>query len=309
MYFFTIFDYSDKITFMKFNKIIALFLFPALLIASSSCKKDKKDKEEEETPYKTEQAYTLADVSYGNDSQQKMDIYLPANRSASTTKVFVLIHGGGWHAGDKSDFASFFNTLKVYYPNHAIININYRLASVASPGYPKQINDIQAALEHIRLPKYELSSQYFLLGASAGGHLAMLYGYAFDPNHTVKGICNTVGPTDFRDPSYTENILFQYGLTSLVGPYTYAQNPDLYAEVSPAVHVSATSPKTISFFGDSDELIPSTQLGLLHNRLDSVGVYNEATLYAGEGHGGWNQANSADYFTKLANFVNTHFGY
>lgn len=300
---------GGKTNTMNIIKSIAFLLIPAFVFFSSCKKKDNTDDTDEDFFYKTEQAYTLSDVSYGSDSRHVMDIYLPANRSSSSTKVFVLIHGGGWSSGSKEDFSYFFDNLKLLYPNHAIININYRLGTVSSPGYPKQINDIQAALEHIQLPKYEVSREYFLVGSSAGGHLSLLYGYAFDPNHYVKGICNTVGPTDFTDPAYTDNILFQYGLVNLVGPYTYAQNPQLYEEVSPASHVSSTSPKTISFFGDSDELIPPSQLALLHDKLNAHGVYNEATLYAGEGHGGWSQENATDYAVKLVNFVNEHFNY
>lgn len=293
---------------MNLIKPIVFLLIPTIVLFSS-CKKDKKDKEDNEIVYKTTQSYTLSDISYGNDSRQVMDIYLPANRSASSTKTFVLIHGGGWSSGDKSDFNYFFNNMKLLYPDHAIININYRLGTASDPGYPKQINDIKSALEHIQMPKYDLAKEYFLVGGSAGGHLSLLYGYAHDPNHYVKGICNTVGPTDFTDPAYTDNALFQYALTSLIGPVTYTQNPDLYEEISPAKHVSATSPKTISFFGDQDPLIPPSQLPLLHDVLDAHGVYNESTLYAGEGHGGWNQTNANDYAIKLVNFVNQHFNY
>lgn len=78
-----------------------------------------------------------------------MDMYLPANRSSSKTKVFVMIHGGGWSAGDKADYSSTMDALKDHYPNHGIININYRLGTQDNPGYPKQIQDIQAALNEI----------------------------------------------------------------------------------------------------------------------------------------------------------------
>jgi acetyl esterase/lipase len=285
-------------------KRLALFLL-AILVIATACKKDKK--EETEEVYKTSQSYTLSDIAYGSNSEQDMDIYLPANRSTSSTKVFVLIHGGGWSAGDKADFDYMFTSLKTYYPNHAIININYRLGTSSSPGYPKQINDIQAALNHIQLAKYEVSTQYFLIGASAGGHLSLLYGYAFDANQYVKGICNVVGPTDFTDPSYTDNALYQYALTSFVGSETYTQNPQLHAEVSPALRVTTSSPKTISFYGDQDPLIPSTQMGRLHDELNAKGIINQATMYPGEGHGNWNQAHSNDYVTKLVNFINQYF--
>lgn len=275
------------------------------LITFTSCKKDKENIADGN--YKIEQAYSLSNISYGSDNQQKMDIYLPKNRNSSSTKVFVLVHGGGWNAGDKSDFISFVDNLKTLYPNHAIINLNYRLATLVSPGYPKQINDIKAALEHIKLPKYNVSNQFFMIGGSAGAHLSLMYGYKYDPTSEVKGICNWVGPVDFTDPAYTEDPVFEYGLSYLVGPYTYTQNPSLHAEVSPALAVSSTSPKTISFYGDSDVLIPSSQMNRLHNELDAKGVYNEKTMYQGEGHGGWNQANSTDFVLKLANFINQHF--
>ena len=85
---------------MKFFHPIAI-LFIAASFVFSACKKDKEKEEETEVVYKTEQSYVLADISYGSEAGQDMDIYLPANRSAST-KVFVLVHGGGWHAGDKA---------------------------------------------------------------------------------------------------------------------------------------------------------------------------------------------------------------
>jgi|SRR5690606_2515848 len=276
-----------------------------LVLLLVSCKKDKKTKSDE--TYDVTKAYNLTNVSYGDNPNQVADIYLPANRNSNTTKVFVLVHGGGWSGGNKSDMVGFYNNLKNLYPDHAIINIGYRLGTANSPGYPKQINDIKAALEMIQKSKYNLSKQYFMIGGSAGAHLSMLYGYAFDPNGYVKGICNYVGPSDLTDPAYTDNQAYSFILSNLVGNVSYAQNPDLYAEVSPATHVKSTSPKTISFYGDTDPLIPNSQMTRLHDKLDAFGVLNESTMYPGEGHGNWNQTNALDFATKLTNFINTHF--
>ena len=78
------------------NRIAALvFLFT---IAFSSCNKGV-DVVKESVP-----ALNIKDVAYGSDAAQKMDIYLPAGRIATTTKVLVFIHGGSWSSGDKSDF-------------------------------------------------------------------------------------------------------------------------------------------------------------------------------------------------------------
>jgi acetyl esterase/lipase len=284
-----------------FYKKLVTPLVCLLILFSAACKKKNPDPE---PSYETGQEYNLQNISYGTDNQQKMDVYLPANRSSST-KVFVLIHGGGWSGGDKADFTSLFNSLKTYYPNHAIININYRLATQASPAYPKQIDDIQAALTEISLPKYSVSSQFFLFGASAGGHLSLLYAYGFDPNHTVKGICNTVGPSDLTDPNYLNNPVYASVYPILISGGT--QNQAGIAAVSPALRVTAASPPTISFYGDSDPLVPSTQMARLHDALTANGVYNQATMYQGAGHGNWNTQQSNDCIAKILLFVNTYF--
>ena len=129
------------------KKTLCAFL---LLLAITSCKKEETP--DSDVHYDAAQAYDLSNIAYGDDAKQKMDVYLPANRDSISTKVFVLIHGGGWSAGDKADYTSTMASFKTYYPDHAIININYRLGTVASPGYPKQIQDISAALAEIQRP-------------------------------------------------------------------------------------------------------------------------------------------------------------
>lgn len=163
-------------------------------------------------------------------------MYLPTNRSSSKTKVFVMIHGGGWSAGDKADYSSTMDALKDHYPNHAIININYRLGTQDNPGYPKQIQDIQAALNEISKGKYNLSQQYLLFGGSAGAHLSMLYAYAFDHDHRVKGVINTVGPADLTDPSLTNNLILMGVVGGFLGKAIYdyqAIRPCLKRQVRP----------------------------------------------------------------------------
>jgi acetyl esterase/lipase len=289
-----------QLTFNSFKTLFTPVIF-GLLIVFSACKKKNPDAD---TNYDAAQAYNLQNISYGTDNQQKMDIHLPANRNSST-KVFVLIHGGGWSGGDKADFTSLMNSLKTYYPSHAIININYRLATQSSPAYPKQIDDIQAALNEISLPKYNVSSEFFLFGASAGGHLSLLYSYGFDPNHHVKGICNTVGPSDLTDPNYLNNPLYASVYPTLISGGT--QNQAGIEAVSPALRVTTASPPTISFYGELDPLVPTSQMSRLHDALTANSVYNQATMYQGAGHGNWNTQQSNDCIAKTLLFVNTYF--
>lgn len=278
---------------------IALFILFVLFFATSCSKQEEY--------YDPLLSYELENIAYGDHPQQVMDIYLPANRNADNTKVFVLIHGGGWGAGDKADYTYFFDALMSVYPDYAIVNLNYQLGTASSPGYPKQMYDIQSALNHVQQPQYGLSDQYFLFGASAGGHLALLYAYMFDPAHQVKGVCNTVGPSDLTDTAYTNHPHYDYSFAALVGFDTYTQNPALYEEVSPVTHVNAEAPVTISFYGAVDTIVLPTQMGLLHDALTLNGVYNEYTMYPGEGHGAWSATTIEDHYFKIINFVNQHF--
>ena len=288
----------------QYKPLILLLLINC--IGLSSCKKYDPDPTDD-PKYSTSEAYTLSNISYGSDGEQKMDIYLPKDRSATTTKVFVLIHGGCWSSGYNSGFSSVLNNLKNTYPDYAVINLNYRLGTVNNPGYPKQIEDIQKALSEIQKTEYTVSNEYFFYGISAGAHLSLLYGYAFDPNHEVKGICNVVGPSEFADSAYTNSFTESYITPFLVGTETINQNPALFDEVSPAKQVTANAPPTISFYGGADTFVPSSQLTLLHDQLDDFGVYNESTLYPTKTHTSWTQAEINDFTTKLGQFLETYF--
>lgn len=290
----------------NFKSLSSILLLVLVLTSISSCKKDDPDDGPFDPPnisYDIDKPYVLTDVPYGSHTDQKMDMYLPANRNPNTTKVFVLIHGGGWNAGDKEHFNYVFDALKQYYPNHAIVNINYRLASWNSPAIPKQIQDIESALNHASSDKFNISKQYCLFGNSAGGHLAMLYGYRYNANNYVKAVINTVGPSYLADPYYTSNT----SMYDVVGPHSFSTHPQLYYDASPVSWLSPSAPITISFYGDSDILVPTSQLDTLESALTNHGVVHYSTLYPGEGHGNWSQATSADYLLKVINFIDTHF--
>ena len=111
-------------------------------------------KESAETVYYP--AETKNNIAYGSDPKQKMDMYLPAGRSIDSTKVMVIIHGGGWREGDKSDFTPYMNSLQQRLPGYAIFNLNYRLAGDNKNLFPSQENDIKAAIEFI----YSKRSEY-----------------------------------------------------------------------------------------------------------------------------------------------------
>src|SRR6186997_1703486 len=167
------------------NSLLLLFI----IISISSCKKDDDTEQD--------MSVTMLNVSYGTNAQQKMDVYLPANRSTSNTKVIIMIHGGGWNTGDKADFNEYVDSLKKREPSYAIFNINYRLANTPDL-FPAQELDVKTAVEFIynKRQEYKVSDKFVLVGASAGAHLALLQGYKYSTPVKPKAIIDFFGPTD-----------------------------------------------------------------------------------------------------------------
>src|SRR5687767_4111363 len=92
----------------------------------------------------------INDASYGTDPGQRMDVYLPADRTTTATKALIVIHGGAWISGDKTEMNPYIPIIKQKMPGYAIFNINYRLASLPSTNpFPTQENDVKAAVEFI----------------------------------------------------------------------------------------------------------------------------------------------------------------
>jgi acetyl esterase/lipase len=252
---------------------------------------------------------SMTNVSYGTDPMQKMDIFLPANRTTATTKVMILIHGGGWVSGDKSDFAVFMDTLKKRIPDYAIFNINYRLAVLpATNSFPTQELDVKAAVEFIfgNRTEYLVSDRFVLMGASAGGHLSLLQAYKYQAPVKIKAVVDFFGPTDMAGmyTDYAGNPPAQLGIVALMGGATPAGNPTLYSQSSPKSYATASlACPTIILQGATDPLVNAiTQSQALRDKLSTAAVVNQYVLYPG-GHGDWDAATYTDAFNKIQIFL------
>jgi len=246
-------------------------------------------------------AYT--NVEFGSDSRQMMDIFLPAGRTVNTTKTIVVIHGGAWTSGDKSEMTEVVDSLKRRLPNYAFINLNYRLAVNNSVNvFPAQENDVKTAIEFYlgKSSAYEISKDIIVLGASAGAHLAMLHSYKNDPDKHVKAVIDLFGPTDLV-AEWNEGLLMQLALMAATGK-TYDQDHAIYTQSSPVNFITAQSPPTIALQGGMDFVVTPSQTNILIAKLNSMGVSNQLIFYPNEGHG-FSQASNTDAITKTLIFI------
>ena len=270
------------------------------MILYTSCQESSKAQEPLLNPTIAE---TKLNVPYGQDTAQRMDIYLPAGRSSDSTKSIVLIHGGGWAYGSKSDFATYIDTLKKRLPQYAIFNIEYRLASEKTI-FPTQEQDINAAVAFIvqNSKHYGIdSNELVLLGASAGAHLAMLQAYKYQ-SPKIKAVIDFFGPTDltamYNKPWHN---MIPFVLQQLTGT-TPTTGKEAYQQSSPAHFVTPQSAPTLILHGGSDQVVNVSQSQLLKEKLQKAGVRHELVVYPRERHG-WFGPTLSNSFDRIINFL------
>lgn len=276
-----------------------IFLAVMSSILSASCETGKANDTLSNLP-----SSVYMNVSYGSDPKQVMDIYLPAGRTTTSTKLMFLIHGGSWSSGDKRDFQSYVDSLKLHLPHYAFVNVNYRLASFTQNKFPAQEDDIKSALTFVmnKSEEYVISDQVIMLGVSAGAHLALLQAYKYTDPVKVKAVVSFFGPSDFTD-LYNHPVHPQVPqLLQLLLGGTPSANPELYQQVSPAYYVNSQSCPTIMFQGGIDPLVNIRQANALKDKLTKAGVVNKLIVYPNEGHG-WRGTSLGDSFSKILDFL------
>lgn len=263
-----------------------------VLFALASCRTD--------APYHE----IIRNESYGSDARNNMDVFLPANRD-SNTEMVILIHGGAWVAGDKSDFSNSTFTGRLLQKGFAVASINYRYAC---GDFRKQMDDIGTAIQHIRSKAGNWNiagSRFALLGGSAGGHLALLYGHAFDTMRLVKAIVSIVGPTDLTDTLF-HRYASHYGIayvfeqflgTTLQGSY------QVYRDASPIFN--AANVPSLFIYGKRDDLIPYQHGTRMHDVMNAAGYPCDLLLFENAGHNvfGDKNENAEQIFTKVTGWM------
>ena len=291
---------------MKSKMLSKVFLVIALAVGFSSCKKPNLNPNNNGNGTNDT---IIADVSYGSDSKQVYDLYLPENRD-STTPVVLMIHGGAWYGGQKEEMNSVINKLKNKWPNAAIVNMNYRLASnLNNIHHDEMMDDIKSVIGDVinRKDEYQISENMAIMGGSAGGQLSMIYAYNYNDYNNIKCVGNFFGPSIISDWSWynSNNIWLGGNVGEILAEYVgQTWDTGVYDSVSPYWMVNANSQPTIIFHGTLDPIVPLYQSQWMRDRLNTLNVTNEYYEYVAFHGLDDNQMNDA--LNKLVPFFKTY---
>lgn len=225
----------------------------------------------------------IYNLKYGEHKRQKMDVFLPADYPQNSP-VILIVHGGAWKYGRKEHMIQIQKML--FENNIPSINMNYRLVSKHFT-YKDQLEDINAVIEKFNAlsEKAELlPNNYILLGESAGGHLALLYGYQ-NPDK-IKKIISLSGPTDFYSHEYLKSFYSKYTsgtIQKVVGTKFNRKNlSEDFQKASPVANV--TNVPTLLFQGNQDFLVNQKQGLALDSALTKMNIPHKLVFMDKTGH-------------------------
>ena len=176
---------------------------------------------------------------------------------AAPPPCVVVIHGGGWDGGDRSELSGFNDWLVAQ--GFAVAALDYRLAP-AHP-WPAQRDDVLAAIAWLKAQAGDLgidANRLVLLGRSAGGQIASAVGYTVH-EPSIRGVIALYAPHDMPfawsvsredDALNSIKLMRQY----LGGPPDESRQ-EIYRSASAQDNVGSATPPTLLLHGTIDTLV------------------------------------------------------
>ncbi|HEX3029945.1 MAG TPA: alpha/beta hydrolase [Clostridia bacterium] len=188
--------------------------------------------------------------------QNTLDLYQPNGDKDKSRKVVILVHGGGFTGGDKSEMSDL--AYKLAQRGYVALSVNYTLgwndSNYSETALTTTTSDIVSAVDWLKRnsEKYRVDiNQMAIGGMSAGGYISVDTALSKSLYHT--------GPKFFA-------VIDMFGGMR-------AQTP------------SEESPPILMIHGDKDNTVPISESYSLKSALDNAGVYNELFVMKGAGHG------------------------
>lgn len=242
----------------------------------------------------------------------RLDAYLPPEGVVMSGAAVIVVHGGSWSGGERSDFPLW--NLWLARQGFAVFDVDYRLSP--QPNWRTATGDVKCAVAWVKkhADEFRVSpDRLALFGRSAGGHLSLLAAYSAEDARlpkscsptasvgdsepaaadetSVRAVVSLYAPTDlpwaFDHPA---NLRVHDGPATLrrflgVGPHESGEALERYLLASPNAHVTPRTPPTLLVHGGHDQLVRAENMERLAAKLEAAGVPRESLFLPYAQHG------------------------
>ena len=219
----------------------------------------------------------LKDVVYSAPAKLALDAFLP--RSSAPTPAVIVVHGGGWEAGDKVTYIT-----PILEPlaraGLAWFSIDYRLTPAFT--HEEQLEDLRQAIRFVRTERQRFNidpARIILLGESASGQMVSQIATV---DRSLAGVVSFYGVYDFNamvtDTSARSLLVRLFRQTVLDD-----ESRAVLRRYSPLSQAHANMPPLLLVNGTGERLWAQAQA--FDKRLTELGVSHEVVTLEGAPHG------------------------
>ncbi|MGB3144254.1 MAG: alpha/beta hydrolase [Maribacter sp.] len=196
----------------------------------------------------------------------ELDVFQEKDQKDSLRTAIIMVHGGGWRSGDRSQHYPLVQKLASL--GYVCFTPEYRLSTEAL--FPAAVYDLKSAIRWVRAnaKKYSVNPEKIVIaGFSAGGELAAFLGTTGnsplfegdgcekDVSSHVNAIIDMDGTLSFVHPDSGEGD-DRKGTSAATYWFGYSkkENPVLWEVASPLSHVGKNTPPTLFINSSVDRM-------------------------------------------------------
>jgi acetyl esterase/lipase len=217
------------------------------------------------------------DIPYNPQTNEFLDVYTRPDVPSKGTVIFV--HGGYWDTGSKDEYPFLADSLTEQ--GFTTVIVNYRLVPIVT--FPSYVEDVAQAVKWTteNITEYGGNAEnIFLMGHSAGAHIAALVAYDERylqnvglSNQNLRGFIGFAGPYDFLPVSPDD-------VRSIAALGTEENYPD----TQPINFVDSTDPPAFLAVSPSDTTVNPNNTTRFAQKIRDVGGSVEEHSYDGVDH-------------------------
>lgn len=222
-------------------------------------------------------------VVFGRAGEHELacEIFRPPSEAANGAGI-LLLHGGGWQRGDRNQLRGY--GLSLAREGFVCVASSYRLTPQAP--WPAQMDDVYAALRYMHQHARALGvepERIAAMGASAGGHLALLAAAgAFAGGSTAPALRAVVAI--FPPTLLSPRAAMEDGAVPALALLGDGDTAEASAAASPLNYVRPGFPPTLLLHGNADELVPARASMRMYEALVAARVPAELHMVADQPH-------------------------